>query len=150
MISYRKECWDDFARDAEPLWALHHEEVAGEYKGYTPSPDHTRFKDLETHSQLLILTAWDGGKMIGYLVLVFCRHPHYNILVAFEDMHFLLREYRKSLRSPWFKLEAWARHEARVLGCHTISLHTKGANRAGKVLRALGYSLSHEVWTEVL
>lgn len=142
--------WEEFAKAAEPLWALHHEEVAEEYRDFVPTPDHTRFQGLESFGQLLILTAWDGGKMIGYLVLVICRHPHYEALVAFEDMHFLLKDYRKSLRSPWFALVDWARSEAKILGCYSLSLHTRGANRAGKVLSALNFSLSHETWLEVL
>lgn len=150
MISYQKELWKDFSREAPPLWLEHHREVATDKAHLLPSPDHPRYRALEGMGQLLILTARDKGKMIGYIVLAVCRHPHYDLTIAYEDMNFLSRSHRKGLRSPWFTLEKFAEREAKAMGAQQLLMHSKGANRLGHVLAKLYFWKSDELWTRVL
>lgn len=150
-ITYQVESWEKFSRDVQGLWRVHHREVARDKYGLEPSPDLTRFRLLEGLGQLLILTARHDGEIIGYFVIVLARHPHYNILVGYEDMHFLLPAYRQGLKTPWTRMLSLVKQVCKAKGCYSLSVHSKpGVNRVGELLGRLGFSRSDEIWTEVL
>lgn len=106
------------------------------------------YLSLEDQGKLYILTARDAGKMIGYLMFVLCRHPHYPVLIAWEDAHFLSRPYRKGLCNPWFKLVKMARALAAANGAVKFTMHSKSRRpQVGKILEILGASPDDTLWS---
>lgn len=82
--------------------------------------------------------------MVGYVVHLVYRPLHYKYsLMASDDAHFLLPEYRRGT-AAW-KMFRSAERELKQLGVDTVTYHTK--NRAdidkSRVFQRLGYS-EHE------
>ena len=95
MITYAIENVGDVRKDIEPLLALHYEELCLNKEAMVLAPDWGRYYALEKLNKLLIFTARDAGKLIGYSVFFADVHIHYGAsLVAVNDVIFVHQDYR--------------------------------------------------------
>ncbi len=145
-LTYQRENWAQFRRDGRKLWLEHHKEVST-FK-CEPDLDETLYHALEDQGKLYILTVRDNSKLAGYLMFLLMRHPHYPLLIAWEDAHFLSKPYRKTLRNPWFKLVSMAKDLARVNGAVKFTMHSKPRRAlVGQILARLGAEPDDTLWS---
>jgi GNAT superfamily N-acetyltransferase len=99
---------------------------------------------LDQAGMLFVLTARVEGRMIGYVIHLLYRPLHYRYsLMASDDAHFLLPEYRRGT-AAWRMFKA-VEQQLRQLGVDIVTYHTKyraDIDRS-KVFERLGYT-QHE------
>lgn len=84
--------------DAKALLQKHWQEIAKAKDLFRLAPDETFYAEADKQGKLLIITARDGTALVGYFVWIVFKHPHYkDVIMAQEDIHFLLKDYRKGL-----------------------------------------------------
>lgn len=100
MITYQSEMLDDVAEEIMPLLELHYEEFAAHKDHIKLAPDWNRYRQMEFLGKMIIFTARDQGKIIGYAAFFLDTLMHYrDTRVAFNDAIYLHEDYRKGLGS---------------------------------------------------
>jgi GNAT superfamily N-acetyltransferase len=146
-ITYQLDSAEEFIRDAQGLWAEHHE-LLGTNKDKMPlKPDMATYAALWNTGALQILTCRDDGKLIGYVVTVIRPHMHYaETLCGFEDMYFLTEAYRGGMIGP--NLLRQAEKHLKAAGVKKLFFHTKSFFNRGKLFEKLGFSLSDLIYSK--
>lgn len=144
MIEYQFERFNSFYADSAHLMLEHDEEVGSWEMKY--QLDLPRYRALEANGRLYILTARENDRMVGYIMFVMMRHPHYPVMIAWEDAHFLTKEARKGLRNPWFKMVEICKDLAKSIGARAFVMHEKEAKPLGRLFSRLGFSRSDSLW----
>lgn len=152
-VVFAVERWAEYFADCGDLWREHYDEIGSDKSKMPMRPDAARFQFLDETGQLLIITARRDGKMVGYLVVVVCPHPHYaDVLCGFEDAYFLTSAERKGSGMN-FRSQTGVRliqEGTRVLalaGVKKVFFHTKESRNLGVVFRRLGFKKSDEIYT---
>jgi GNAT superfamily N-acetyltransferase len=144
VVTYQIECWDDYARDAAPLWAECFEDHADE--GLSLRPQVEAYAAMEDAGLLRILTARDNAALVGYIIFVVHRHMHHeDVLCGFEDSFFLAKAHRRGLTGA--KLIREGVHLLRAEGVQRIFFTTDRINSAGPFLERLGFAKSNTVYS---
>lgn len=95
MITFQEETLEQI-NDAEfkDTLKLHSAELT-EFS-FPLDPDWETYQHLEGMNVLHIVTIRDDKKLVGYHVSFIATHPHYkDAIVAENDLHYILPEYRK-------------------------------------------------------
>jgi GNAT superfamily N-acetyltransferase len=129
VIAFANETVAQVLHEIEPLLQAHWEEIAS-YKDKVPlAPDYDQYRMLETAGKLLICTARDGGRLIGYSVYLVHRGIHYSKnLMATNDVFYIVPEYRLKVVGGVLTAVALLEHaekNLRARGVSVISLHIK-------------------------
>lgn len=96
MLTYQVETWWKVKREIGPLWELHWREIAGDQDTIPLDPDWTFYDGASELGKLLIVTARDGDKLVGYVFALITTHTHYrSTLHGFYDLFWLDPAYRK-------------------------------------------------------
>ena len=95
MITFQEETLNQIHdKEFEDILRLHSEELT-EFS-FPLNPDWKVYQQLEDVNALHIVTAREGERLIGYYVSFITTHHHYkDALVAENDLHYILPEYRK-------------------------------------------------------
>ena len=104
MITIQCEKWLDFEKEARFLFPLHWKELALFQSEIPMSLDMQKYAALEQAGILLILTARDGARLVGYYMWFLMPHPHYGDSgpMGMTDMYFVLPEYRRGVGAKLF------------------------------------------------
>jgi hypothetical protein len=96
MIAFATESVSQVLDEIEPLLHDHWEEVAV-YKDKIPlAPDYDAYRRLEADGKLLICTARDDGKLVGYSISFVHRGVHYSKnIIATNDLVYIDPENRQ-------------------------------------------------------
>ena len=92
-MKYQVEKWEDFYKDAIPLFEAHWKELENDRDGIVLNIDHERYKALDDNGFLLITTARDE-ELIGYIVNVVSENLHCKELMSENDSLYVKPEYR--------------------------------------------------------
>lgn len=136
MIQFQEEHWADFCVDAQHLFPLHWKELALNQEVIQLDPDHDLYNAIDKSGQLMILTAREDGKLLGYNVYFIRNHMHYKLTkVAMTDMYFVLPEARRGVGLKLF-IEAEQRLKARgvklaITSCKVHEDHERLFTRLG-------------------
>lgn len=96
-ITIQQERFDDFYEDSIELFAEHYAE-AGSFFGLPLDPDVEMARALEANNQLVVMTARQDGRMVGYIVYPINRlFESKGYLVAFRNIWFVRKGYRGGL-----------------------------------------------------
>lgn len=144
MLTFQLEPWYVFWRDGEDLWREHYAEIGN--KDYEMDVDSTLYQAFENAGQLQVLTARKDGRIIGYVVMLVRKHPHYNILCGFEDAYFLTKVERKGLTGVRLLNEAIKC--AKVRGVKRVFFHSKVLKDLRRIFTRLGFKHSDELWAK--
>lgn len=109
------------------------------------------FRRLEDSGCLLVVTARDAGRLVGYVIHVVVPSLHSQThLIAKDDAHYLAPDYRQAWNA--FKLFRLAERELRARGVSAISYHQKvrGDLNKGALFERLGYALQENIYTKFL
>lgn len=145
MVTFQLEPWALFQRDAEDLWYIHAAAIGA---SLPPALDGTFYQFLESSGQLMILTARRAGCIVGYVMVLVRRHPHYDVLCGFEDAYFLLRSERRG--RVGIRMIQRAIEECKARGCKRVFFHEKEAASLPRFFSHLGFSADSTIWVKEL
>lgn len=96
MITFQKELLADVAAEVQPLLEQHYVELARNRDVVKLNPDWARYQVMELTGALIVFTARDNGRLIGYSAFTTYKHPHYQDLqMVSNDVLFLRKDYRR-------------------------------------------------------
>ena len=95
MITYQEETLKQIrSKELDEILKLNSKELTK--FSFPLNPDWTVYEQLERTNSLHIITVRDEGKLIGYYWSIIVQHHHYkDMMIAENDIHYLLPEYRK-------------------------------------------------------
>ena len=138
MISFYNESFDDVKQDIISLIKLHYDEIALDKEHIPLDPDWEKYKQLYDAKRLLIITARDDSKLVGYSIFFVSNHPHYKSSVyANNDLLFLHPDYRKG--SLGIKLIKVSEKILKEIGVVKILWHIKFNKDFRVLLHRMGY-----------
>jgi len=124
--------------EAEYLLKMHYQELTLNKEHVMLAPDWERYADLEKQGNLIIFTARDEGRLVGYSAFFINSHIHYkNNLFAINDVLFLHPDYRNN--SCGARLIKYSDQELSKLGKVKILWHVKVSRDFRPILHRLGY-----------
>ena len=147
-ITYQLETCNSCLADPDllKLFQEHYDEFEPSHQGRMElGPDIAGYKAVEAAGKLLILTARNGGKLIGYCVVVVHRHMHYPTLIGIEDAYYVSKSERKGLVG--YKLLKKTLVELRARGCKKVFFMTKEFQSVAILLERLGMKKIDSVYT---
>lgn len=135
--------------NAEALFTAHYEEVALHKERLILSPDRERYQLLEAAGVLFTLLVRDkAGEIVGYTATSVCRHLHYDMLFAQNDVIFLRDDLRRS--GVGAELIRATEQEAKARGAAMLAWHAKQNTAFERVLPKLGYAVQDIIFTKGL
>lgn len=146
-VQFAIETIDQVLDDMAWLWQVHWEEIALDRAKVPLNPDIDTFRLLEEAGLLLIVTARDGGKMVGYHVSIVRPHLHYKqSLTAYADMYFIHPDYRQGMTGV--RLFKFLEQELRERGVDRIYQGTKVHKDMGRLFERLGYKETERLFVK--
>ncbi len=152
MISYQVERFPDFIGEAIPLLERHWNEVARNRDAVPLRIDHVRYAKLDERDALLICTARDGAKLVGYAVY---------FLMPFGNLHYVGTPWAESdvfwldpnLRLGRVALRLFEFTEQMLRERGIVVMHTRAKNdhpAAGALLQHIGHAPIETVYSKFL
>ena len=149
MITYQTESWDQYWRDAEPLWEQHWQEIALDKDSIKLDPDKEAYAKLYDMGKLLLVTAREEGVLVGYHASFIMTHLHYkSTLTGHGDVFWLHPDHRKG--SAGLKLFHKVEAEMRSRGVKKMSMSHKLHLDLGALFRYLGYTHIENTYAKML
>lgn len=150
MLTFQIEKWADAFAELERLFPLLWEEVALDKNRLVAKCNEDVYRNMEKLNMLHVVTARDGGKLVGYHVSFITPHPHYLGAgpMAFTDMYFTLPEHRKGGLGA--KLLIFLERSLRERGVLKAYLSHKVAHDRSALFAALGWQPCDNVYCKVI
>lgn len=151
-VTVQTERYLDVLGDAAELTKVHWEEIARDRDAVPLNVDHVAYAKLDERGQLLIVTARDAGRLIGYLTYFIQPqgHPHYlGTPWAESDVFFVVPEARKGGIGAGLITKA----EEALRACGVKIMHTRTKNdhpTAGMLFQHMGHVPIETVHAKVL
>jgi len=149
MVTIQTEKWATFYLDGQAIFPQHHRELALHRQEIPLSIDEAKYELLDKTDMLLIVTARDEGRLVGYALWFIMPHPHYAQAgpMALTDMYYVLPEYR---RGTGLRLFAASEVEYTRRGCIKAITSCKAHQDHSKFLSAMGWTLSDLTFVKLL
>ena len=148
-VTFGVEPFGPAYREATELLKLHWHEIARDKELLWLNPDEEKYARLDQAGMLCLVTGRAGERLVGYFLWILTPHPHYkHVLVAQEDLHFLLPEYRQGLTG--YRLLMRARTEAKARGAQVLAYREKIGHVHPALMERLGAKPTDIVYTEVV
>lgn len=145
-VTFAVEAFEGAYSEAGPLMELHWREIARNKALLVLNPDEGLYRKMQPN--LLLVTARCAGRLVGYFLWVLMTHLHYkHVLVAEEDLHFLLPEYRRGLTGYKFIKAACVAAHAR--GAKLLVMREKIGHEHPALMERLGFKATDTVYTKV-
>lgn len=137
--------------DGAALFAQHYEELTLDRHAVELSPIWAEYAALESINRLLVFTARDGEKMVGYGVFFVTRHMHYaDLTVAQNDVFFLQKDYRIGKAGIDFKDYCENAVKESLLGKLKIKWSISPLNDWSSILLRSGYEKEESLYGKLL
>lgn len=145
-VLFAKEPFSSVLNEARPLLELHFKEIASNKDILvSPNPSLEMYKRGEEEGKLLLITARSQQRLVGYFLWVMIKHPHYqHVIVAEEDLHFLLPEYRRGMTGYLFI--KFACQAALDFGAHMLVSREKIGHEHPALMERLGFKATDVVY----
>lgn len=149
MIEYSVEKLADCLEEIAPLLSDHYEEVAMYQDKVALEPDYDRYLTLADQDILHVVTARDGGDLIGYFISFLMPHIHYSShTYAVNDILFLDKRYRNA--SAGKGMFEFAETALKELGVSVMTIHMKTAIPFDSLCESLGYDYAERNYTKYI
>lgn len=143
-VTFAVERFADAFSEAAPLMEKHWTEIARNKQLLTLNPDVKRYELLA--DALLLITARDEKRLVGYFLWILVTHNHYqHVLVAEEDLHYLLPEFRRGLTGYLFVKKACEAAEQR--GAKLLMMREKLGHQHPALMKRLGFAATDITYT---
>jgi hypothetical protein len=141
VVQIQTERWATFYPDGASIFPQHHQELALHRDEIPLSIDEAKYEVLDKTDMLLILTARDEGRLVGYALWFIMPHPHYAKAgpMALTDMYYVLPEYR---RGVGLRLFIASEVEYKKRGCIKAITSCKAHQDHRPFLERMGWELS--------
>jgi hypothetical protein len=127
-VHFAVESFSHAYAEAGPLMEAHWQEIAKNKDLLKLNPDVACYQAIEQNNKMLLVTARCETRLVGYFLWLLVTHAHYkHVLVAEEDLHFMLPEFRRGLTGYSF-----------------IKAACKAATDAGAKLLIMREKIGHE------
>ncbi len=150
MVRFQQETLACAWPDAEELLRLHYDELTFGKERIRLAPDEGRYEALERDGGLIIFTARDDGKLVGYALFFLVHHLHYrHNLYAMNDV-FYVDPARRS--DPWLGFRFLKFVDTQLStdpDIDAIKWHVKLRREFGPMLKRLGYEPEEVVWSKL-
>ena len=149
MVTIQVERWAKFYPDSKAIFPEHWKELALNQGEIPLSIDEEKYFNLDRLGILLILTARDSGKLVGYYLWFLMPHPHYasSGAMGLTDMYFILPEYRTGLGAKLFVAsEKELRNQGIIKAITSCKVHEDHT----AFLEKLGWTLSDFTFCKML
>lgn len=94
MITIQRERVIDVMEEAIPILIPHWKEAEQHIKGPKLNPDFNAYLDMENEGLLILVTARDDKRLIGYTLDVCSNDFHYKTIVCKADLVYVHPDYR--------------------------------------------------------
>jgi GNAT superfamily N-acetyltransferase len=149
MVEYKEEGFDDVIGEIKPMLEHHYDEIALDKEHIKLNPDYDAYKTLCSSGFMRIITARDGGKLVGYCIVIIKHHLHYrDSLTAIDDIFYVDKEYRKGLTGV--KLFIKTEEILKKYGVQRVIMNTKLHHDVGAIFDRLGYKETERVFTKII
>ncbi len=149
MIKYQQEFLLTARPDAQRLLEAHWEEIALNKGKIALNPDWDAYEALEEAGKLLIFTAREDNKLIGYFVVLVGVNLHYKDHVfATNDILYLDKDYRKGRIG--LKLIKFAEKCLKDDGVSVLTINTKVHKPFDTLMEYLGFNLIERVYSKYI
>lgn len=146
-VQFAVETIDQVLDDMAWLWDIHWQEIALDRAKVPLNPDVDTFRALEDAGLLLIVTARDGEKMVGYHVSIVRPHLHYKqSLTAYADMYFIHPDCRQGMTGV--RLFKYLEERLRERGVERIYQGTKVHKDMGRLFERLDYKETERLYVK--
>lgn len=157
MLTFHVEAVEQYIDEAMALLRLHWDEVCARKDAMKVDPEWDVYRALERQGDLLIVTARDGEKLVGYIAYTVRRHLHYRgIVIADEDVRYLLPAYRRGTAGIRL-IEAGekyaimkAREKGGIDGSIMLASRVKSAHDHSAIYKRRGYIEQDIVLTKIV
>ena len=131
------------------LFPLHWEELALNRDVIKMDVFNERYLAADEANGLLLVTARESGKLVGYFVAFLLPHLHYKSagLMAMTDMYFVQKEYRNGAGA---KLILCVLEALRSRGIKKIYMSCKAHLDQTELFEAMGFKFSDKMFTRML
>lgn len=148
MITYAVERWKDIqGPELEELLQIHWEEIALNKNAIKLAVDYDRYNQLDEANCFHVVTVRDENRLIGYHAAIISTHLHYkNDLMAFSDVYFLRKEYRKGRTG--IKLFQFVEKALKERGVKKVIINTKKHLDMSKLFDYLGWHETETIYTK--
>lgn len=154
LISYQIERFDDIIDEAQAMFPAHWDEIASHKEDRRLNPDLEIRKRAESKGVLVIATAREAGRLIGYIDWFIWRDPNSSeTMTAETDVYFVEdRPNRALIMLAMIRMSL--KHLAK-LGITYVRPRTKfkteGLGRgAGPIWQALGFKPNEVIYSKIL
>ena len=139
MITLQKEVLYDVVDEVEPLLKMHYDELTLNKERIKLDPMWERYAALEQAEALVIYTARDNGKLVGYSAFFVAKHMHYAALtIVANDVLFLHPDHRTGRTG--IRLIKFCESSLReLLGSFKLTWHAKCGTNLENVLPKMSY-----------
>ena len=147
MITYHVEHFAAVEPEIRRLVDRHWQEVR-DFDDVPLAVKWERFRIMAADDAVLVVTARDGKKLVGYIVHLVVESMHYDLLVAHDDAHYLHPDHRKG----WTGIRLIRACEAalKARGVDLIYYHQKIRSdlNKGKVFERMGYAATEILYAK--
>jgi hypothetical protein len=152
-ILYSKERFVDLAPELPEIFYKHWQEIALNKDTIPLDPAWSEYMRLEALGVLHIVTARDGGRLVGYIFSLVTPHLHYKkSLTAYTDLMYFRREYTRGMAtfSRYRDLLLFSEKMLRDMGVQKRYLMTKVYHDLTPLFERLGYKLIEKICVKML
>lgn len=148
MVTIQIEKWATFYPDGKEIFPAHWRELALHQEEIQLAIDEVKYQTLDAAEILLILTARDAEKLVGYYLWFLMPHPHYRTsLMGLTDMYYVLPEYRKGTGLRLFRA---SEAELKARGVIKAITSCKAHQDHRRFLELMGWELSDYTMVKLL
>lgn len=104
----------------------------------TPTPCRALYESIEAGGAAHVIGAFDGGLLIGFIVVVVSLNPHYSAVLAVSESYFVAADHRKS--GAGLKLLHAAEELAHRCGALGMFVSAPVESRLAKLLPDMPYT----------
>jgi GNAT superfamily N-acetyltransferase len=144
-VTVQIEKYDQCIDEGLPLLAAHYEEVAWRKDQIALDIDHDGYRRLEQIGLLVIYTAREDGKLIGYgSWIIQPRNLHYRMAIARNDVIYVAKSLRGAMVGRMilnFAADDLRRREVKL-----SVLHIKESYNWGRMAQYCGYEHVEASW----
>lgn len=148
-LTFQVEKWSECEKDMQWLYPMHWSEVASGAHGIPLKLNYEMYDFLEKDNQLLVVTARDDDKIVGYHVMFINYHIRYkDSLTATSDAYFLHQNYRKGFNG--YNLFKFTLKILKELGVYRMITQTKVSLNRGAIFKRLGFKETEVIYTKII
>ncbi len=149
MLTIRESTVDEMLANASTLFEEHWDEIALNKHVMVLKPDEARYRAMEAQGALLILAAFDDGRLVGYSVNFVIHHLHYaDLRVCSNDLLYIEPASRQG--GVGIRLMRCTEAEARERGARLMLWHAKPDTPLADILPRMGYGVQDIIYSTEL